>query len=39
MLNASNFSLCLYPGIILAFYFEHVYLVNIHNRPFPFRLN
>ena len=39
ILNAGNFSLYLYPGIIVTFYFEHVYLENIHNRPFLFHLN
>lgn len=39
ILNSDDFSLYLYPGIIVTFYFEHVYLENMLNRPFLFHLN
>lgn len=39
ILDSGDFSLYLYPGIIVTFYSEHIYLENMLNRPFLFHLN
>lgn len=36
LLNSGDFSLYLYPGIIITFYFEHIYSENMLKRPFLF---
>lgn len=39
LLNSGDFSLYLYPGIMITFYFEHIYSENMLKRPFLFHLN